>query len=200
MLPRSGKAVGQAFPVRSVWNGPCGSNRAWGTAARYGSGRAAGGFAFELEQAEGGEFVGDQDVEEAAAQRAEDRLDLVQAAGHADHLGDLGQVRQLDADPAVVNGQPDDGTRGVEELPQDVPDYVVVAQLTDVESLQVAHLHDGGVRGGRADSDDRLFHAAGLLQYLLDRGFGLQRRGQLRGGRHDRGGDDRRAGHLALGG
>ena len=28
-------------------------------------------------------------------------------------------------DPAVVNGQPDDGTRGIEELPQDVPDHVV---------------------------------------------------------------------------
>src|SRR6266536_5850509 len=82
---------------------------------------ALGGRALELEQAERGELVRDQDVEEPAAQRAEDRLDLVQAAGHPDHLGDLGQVGQLDADPAVVNGQPDDGTRGVEKLPQDVP-------------------------------------------------------------------------------
>src|SRR5262249_42103909 len=69
-------------------------------------GLGLGGRALEFEQAEGGEFVRDQDVEEPAAQCAEDRLDLVQAAGHPDHLGDPGQVGQLDADPAVVNGQP----------------------------------------------------------------------------------------------
>ena len=49
--------------------------------------------ALQLERAEGGELVRDQDVEEPAAQRAEDRLDLMQAPGHPDDLGDLGRER-----------------------------------------------------------------------------------------------------------
>jgi len=52
--------------------------------------------ALQLEQAERGELVGDQDVEEAAAQRAQDGLDLVQASGHADHLGDLRRTLAID--------------------------------------------------------------------------------------------------------
>src|SRR5580692_11961817 len=87
-----------------------------------------GTVALQLEQAQRGELVGDEDVEEPAAQRAEDGLRLVQAARHPDHLGNLRQVGKLDADPAVVNGQPDHPAGGVEELAEDVADHAVVAE------------------------------------------------------------------------
>src|SRR5580693_9308217 len=77
--------------------------------------------AVPFEQAERGELVRDQDVEEPAAQRAQDGVHLVQPAGHAGHLGNLDQVGELDPDPAVVDGQLDHPARGVEELAEDVP-------------------------------------------------------------------------------
>jgi hypothetical protein len=89
-------------------------------------------------------------VRDPAVQRAEDRRNLVQAAGDADHLGDVLQVREVDPDPAVVDRHVGHLAVSVEELAEDVADDALLAQSLDIGRGQVAELHDRGAgrRGG----------------------------------------------------
>src|SRR6185437_14956391 len=67
--------------------------------------RAPSTAALQFQQPDRGQLVGDQNIEESAVQCAENRRGLVQPTGHADHLGNLRQIGQLDADAAVVDRQ-----------------------------------------------------------------------------------------------
>jgi EmrB/QacA subfamily drug resistance transporter len=151
----------------------------------------SGEVALQLEQAHRDEFVGDQDVEELPVQRAQDGLGLVQASGHGHNLRDLAQVGEVDPDPAFVDRQVDHLSAGVEELAEDVADHAHLAQPAGVGRVEISHRHDCRVGRGRADADQGLLDAAGLLEDLLDGGFGAQRGGERRRGRDDRGRDDR---------
>src|SRR2546430_16645473 len=152
---------GKARP--EIWS-PRGSGQRSGRArARSGRTRARAEPAFQLEQAERNQLVGDQNVEESAMQGAEDRLRLVQAPGDADDLGDAGQIGQLDPDPAVMDRQGDDVAVGVEELAEDVAHDAVLAQVADVVRRQVSHLHDGGVGAMGAQAHKRPLHGPHLV-------------------------------------
>src|ERR1700750_1149758 len=74
----------------------------------------------QFEQPDGGQLVGDQDIEEPAVQRAQDRLGLVFPAGYAHDLGDAPKVGELDPYPPVVNRQVHDVAAGGGGLAGDV--------------------------------------------------------------------------------
>ena len=84
--------------------------------------------ALELQQPDRGQFVGDQDVEEPAAQRAGNSRRLVDAASDSDDLRDVPKVGKLYPDPPVVDGELDDVSIGIKELPENVADDFPLAQ------------------------------------------------------------------------
>src|ERR1700734_2185009 len=135
---------------------------------RSGGGGGAGGGVFHFEEAERGVLVGHQHVEESAAQRAEDRLGLVLAAGHAHYLGDAREIGEFYPDPASVNGQVYHAAGRIEELAENVTYDAQVAQQAHIVGGQVSHLDVGRVGGRSADAHDRLVDVTRLLEHLLD--------------------------------
>src|SRR5581483_6829437 len=80
----------------------------------------------------GGEAVGDQDVDQAALERAADRLDLLRGAGHADGARNAPQLRQREPDHALAEPARDGRPGGVEEAEADVADGAEPVELVEL--------------------------------------------------------------------
>ena len=123
-------------------------------------------------------LVGDEDVHEAAAQRAAHGLDLRAASGHRDHVAVVAARERLQ--PLALHREHpvheraqlrpvDDAALGVERLVVDLADHAELAQALDADAVRLGQRAEARrALGDEADAAQRDVHRLGGLEDRAD--------------------------------